>query len=120
MNVEQRLPRFAVLIEGPCRPEQLRLLAQHIVAKGLEPGSLLPDDTSLRFRLATTLLPGERAVAAAAVSGGSAGNMPGIRRAVSATSVTGRFGRSAFRRWWWGLSRRGIFRPARQRAVKSC
>lgn len=56
--------RFAVLIEGPCRPEQLRLLAQHIVAKGLEPGSLLPDDTSLRFRLATTLLPGERAVAA--------------------------------------------------------
>jgi hypothetical protein len=34
------------------------------VAKGLEPGSLLPDDTSLRFRLATTLLPGERAVAA--------------------------------------------------------
>lgn len=56
--------RFAVLIEGPCRPEQLRLLAQHIVAKGLEPGSLLPDDTSLRFRVATTLLPGERAVAA--------------------------------------------------------
>lgn len=56
--------RFAVLIEGPCRPEQLRLLAQHIVAKGLEPGSMLPDDTSLRFRMATILLPGERAVAA--------------------------------------------------------
>ncbi len=55
--------RFAVLIEGPCRHEQLRLLAQHIVAKGLEPGSLLPDDTSLRFRLATTLLPADRATA---------------------------------------------------------
>jgi len=56
--------RFAVLVEGPQRFEQIRLLAQHMVAKGLEPGSLLPDDTSLRFRMATTLLPGERAVAA--------------------------------------------------------
>ena len=56
--------RFAVLIEGPCRAEQLRLLAQHIVAKGLEPGSMLPDDCSLRFRVATTVLPGERPTAA--------------------------------------------------------
>lgn len=56
--------RFAVLVEGPLRHEQLRLLAQHMVAKGLEPGSLLPDDTSLRFRLATTLLPADRATAA--------------------------------------------------------
>ena len=56
--------RFAVLIEGPLHPDQLRLLAQHIVAKGLEPASLLPDDTSLRFQMATTLLPGEVAVAA--------------------------------------------------------
>jgi GGDEF domain-containing protein len=56
--------RFAVLVEGPCRPEQLRLLAQHIVAKGLEPGSMLPDDTSLRFRMVTRLLPDVRAVAA--------------------------------------------------------
>ena len=56
--------RFAILIEGPCRPEQLRLLGQHIVAKGLEPGSLLPDDCSLRFRLATAVLPGERGTAA--------------------------------------------------------
>lgn len=55
--------RFAVLVEGPCRTEQLRLLAQHIVAKGLEPGSLLPEDTPLRFRLVTTLLPAERPVA---------------------------------------------------------
>ena len=56
--------RFAVLVEGPLRHEQLRLLAQHMVAKGLEPGSLLPDDASLRFRLATTLLPADRATAA--------------------------------------------------------
>lgn len=56
--------RFAVLVEGPLRHEQLRLLAQHMVAKGLEPGSLLPGDTSLRFRLATTLLPADRATAA--------------------------------------------------------
>lgn len=56
--------RFAVLIEGPLHPDQVRLLAQHIVAKGLEPASLLPDDTSLRFHLVTTLLPAEVAVAA--------------------------------------------------------
>jgi diguanylate cyclase (GGDEF)-like protein len=56
--------RFAVLVEGPCAPEQLRLLAQHIVAKGLEPGSLLPEDSPLRLRVATTLLPDERPVAA--------------------------------------------------------
>lgn len=56
--------RFAVLVEGPLRHEQLRLLAQHIVAKGLEPGSLLPEDTSLRFRLATTLLPADQPTAA--------------------------------------------------------
>lgn len=56
--------RFAVLVEGPLRHEQLRLLAQHMVAKGLEPASMLPEDTSLRFRLATTLLPADRAHAA--------------------------------------------------------
>ncbi len=49
--------RFAVLVEGPLRHEQLRLLAQHMVAKGLEPGSLLPEDTSLRFRLAPPCCP---------------------------------------------------------------
>ena len=56
--------RFAVLIEGPLHESQLRLLAQHIVAKGLEPASLLPDDTSLRFQMATCLLPADTAVAA--------------------------------------------------------
>lgn len=55
--------RFAVLIEGPTRPGQIRLLAQHIVAKGLEPASLLPEDDSLRFRIATSVLPGERPAA---------------------------------------------------------
>jgi diguanylate cyclase (GGDEF)-like protein len=56
--------RFAVLIEGPLQEHQLRLLAQHIVAKGLEPASLLPDDTSLRLQMVTCLLPAETAVAA--------------------------------------------------------
>lgn len=56
--------RFAVLVEGPLPQEQLRLLAQHMVAKGLEPASMLPEDTSLRFRLATTLLPANRPAAA--------------------------------------------------------
>lgn len=56
--------RFAVLVEGPVPQEQLRLLAQHMVAKGLEPASMLPEDTSLRFRLATTLLPADRPAAA--------------------------------------------------------
>ena len=49
--------RFALLIEGPRKPEHLRLLSQHIVAKGLEPASALPDNTSLRFRVALTMLP---------------------------------------------------------------
>lgn len=56
--------RFAVLIEGPLREHQLRLLAQHIVAKGLEPASLLPDDTTLRLQMVTCLLPAEKAAAA--------------------------------------------------------
>ncbi len=48
--------RFAVLVEGP---EDLRLLGQHIVAKGLERVPLLPNDLSLRFRLVTAALPEE-------------------------------------------------------------
>jgi diguanylate cyclase (GGDEF)-like protein len=55
--------RFAILVEGPQRPEHLKLLAQHIVAKGLEPASILPDDATLRFRLVSTLLPAEREIA---------------------------------------------------------
>jgi len=56
--------RFAILVEGPQRFEHIRLLAQHIVAKGLEPASLLPEDTSLRFRLVSTMLPADRETAA--------------------------------------------------------
>jgi two-component system, sensor histidine kinase LadS len=49
--------RFAVLIEGPRRPDQIKLLAQHIVAKGLEQASILPGDVNLRFRIVTAMLP---------------------------------------------------------------
>ncbi|MCB2018576.1 MAG: diguanylate cyclase [Hydrogenophaga sp.] len=52
--------RFVILVEGPADADQIRVLAQHIVAKGLEPGSLLPEDTSLRFRVASLALPEER------------------------------------------------------------
>lgn len=55
--------RFAILVEGPSRLEHIKLLSQHIVAKGLEPGSTLPDDTSLRFRVVTSLLPPAREMA---------------------------------------------------------
>jgi diguanylate cyclase (GGDEF)-like protein len=56
--------RFAILVEGPQRLEHIKLLAQHIVAKGLEPASILPEDTSLRFRLVSTMLPADRETAA--------------------------------------------------------
>ncbi|MEZ5706622.1 MAG: GGDEF domain-containing protein [Burkholderiaceae bacterium] len=49
--------RFAVLVEGPVRPDQIKLLAQHFVAKGLERTSILPNDTGLRFRMVTAMLP---------------------------------------------------------------
>lgn len=48
--------RFAVLVEGP---EDLKLLGQHIVAKGLERVPLLPADLALRFRLVSAALPDE-------------------------------------------------------------
>jgi diguanylate cyclase (GGDEF)-like protein len=51
--------RFAVLVEGPLQPDDLMLLAQHIVAKGLEQVPSLPAGLSLRFRLASLSLPGE-------------------------------------------------------------
>lgn len=54
--------RFAILVEGPVQQEQIKLLAQHVVAKGLEPASVLPEDLSLRFRLVSTLLPGDQAL----------------------------------------------------------
>ena len=56
--------RFALLIEGPRKLEHLKLLSQHIVAKGLDPGSALPDGTSLRFRVALTMLPIQRGIGA--------------------------------------------------------
>ena len=52
--------RFAVLIEGPIESAQIKLLAQHLVAKGLEQASTLPEDLSLRFRLVSILLPAEQ------------------------------------------------------------
>lgn len=48
--------RFAMLVEGP---EDLKLLGQHIVAKGLERVPLLPADLPLRFRLVSAALPDE-------------------------------------------------------------
>ena len=48
--------RFAVLVEGP---EDLKLLGQHIVAKGLERVPQLPADLALRFRLVSAALPDE-------------------------------------------------------------
>lgn len=56
--------RFALLIEGPRKLEHLKLLSQHLLAKGLEPGSALPDNTSLRFRVALTMLPVQRGIGA--------------------------------------------------------
>ncbi len=55
--------RFVVLLEGPQGSETLKPLAQHMVAKGLEPTSILPEDTSLRLRLVTLLLPTEQPLA---------------------------------------------------------
>lgn len=49
--------RFAVLVEGPLQPDHLMLLAQHIVAKGLEQVPSLPAGVALRFRLVSMSLP---------------------------------------------------------------
>lgn len=49
--------RFAVLAEGPQPAEARRLLAQHIVARGLEEVPPLPPDLSLRFRVVTASEP---------------------------------------------------------------
>ena len=49
--------RFAVLIEGPLKPDLLKLVAQHVVAKGLERVPTLPNDLSLRFRLVSAAPP---------------------------------------------------------------
>ena len=49
--------RFAILVEGPLPADGLMLLAQHIVAKGLEQVPSLPAGLSLRFRLVSMSLP---------------------------------------------------------------
>lgn len=49
--------RFAILMEGPLPADGLVLLAQHIVAKGLEQVPSLPAGLSLRFRLVSMSLP---------------------------------------------------------------
>lgn len=49
--------RFAILMEGPQPDEARRLLAQHIVARGLEQVSRLPPDLSLRFRVVSAGAP---------------------------------------------------------------
>lgn len=51
--------RFAMLIEGPQKPQLLKLVAQHVVARGLERVPALPNDLSLKFRLVSTAPPEE-------------------------------------------------------------
>lgn len=49
--------RFVVLVEGPLADDELKRLAQHIVARGLERIPALPADIALRFRLVSMALP---------------------------------------------------------------
>ncbi len=49
--------RFAILLEGPCLPDKLQALGQHIIAKGLVYAQPLPRHITLRYRLATLALP---------------------------------------------------------------
>jgi diguanylate cyclase (GGDEF)-like protein len=49
--------RFAVLSEGPQPDNARKLLAQHIVARGLERVYQLPPDLSLRFRVVSASAP---------------------------------------------------------------
>ncbi|MDE2606617.1 MAG: diguanylate cyclase [Burkholderiales bacterium] len=49
--------RFAILFEGPHLDAMRRLLAQHIVARGLEPLPRMPQNTNLRFRVLTASVP---------------------------------------------------------------
>ncbi|GAA6141218.1 7TM diverse intracellular signaling domain-containing protein [Hydrogenophaga sp. 5NK40-0174] len=49
--------RFVILVEGPQQQAELKLLAQHIVARGLETASTLPRNLTMRFRVVTALLP---------------------------------------------------------------
>jgi hypothetical protein len=49
--------RFAVLTEGPQPQAARRVLAQHIVARGLEQVPRLPADLVLRFRVVSASAP---------------------------------------------------------------
>ncbi|MBI2771696.1 MAG: diguanylate cyclase [Burkholderiales bacterium] len=49
--------RFALLIEGPQAEDSRRLLAQHIVARGLESVAQLPSHLLLRFRVVSASVP---------------------------------------------------------------
>jgi diguanylate cyclase (GGDEF)-like protein len=49
--------RFAILTEGPQLDGDRKLLAQHIIARGLEPVPQLPPDVVLRFRLVSAIVP---------------------------------------------------------------
>ena len=55
--------RFVVLVEGPLPADELKRLAQHIVARGLERIPALPADIALRFRLVSMALPDDTATA---------------------------------------------------------
>ncbi|MRD48715.1 7TM diverse intracellular signaling domain-containing protein [Caenimonas koreensis] len=49
--------RFVILTEGAQGVDARRLLAQHVVARGLEPMPQLPADLTLRFRVVTASAP---------------------------------------------------------------
>jgi GGDEF domain-containing protein len=49
--------RFAILMEGPQPDDARRLLAQHIVARGLEEVPRLPKDLPLRLRMVSAWVP---------------------------------------------------------------
>lgn len=50
--------RFALLIDGARREDQRHLLAQHVVARGLERVPRLPPELPLRFKVVTAWVPG--------------------------------------------------------------
>jgi diguanylate cyclase (GGDEF)-like protein len=49
--------RFAILVEGPQPDDARRLVAQHVVARGLEEVPTLPPDLPLRFRAVSAWAP---------------------------------------------------------------
>jgi len=49
--------RFALLVEGPQQTEDIRHLAQHVVAKGLETVPMIGPQVSLKLRVVTAMPP---------------------------------------------------------------